>query len=946
MPVRILLILSLSLISACGGGSSARSGDGKSTSSLTGTATVTNQAPLAQARADGAVEAGSIVTLDGSASSDPDGSIGGYTWSQVSGAAVSLASVSGRFATFTAPPVAAPQVLRFRLTVTDDGGASASDLVDVTVRPARHAISGMIRAAQDMAADGDVNDPEAPRTPNDSPQAAQRLTAPVVLGGYAAVVGAGRPGALERSGDTSDWFRVQLDSDQTVTLTVAEPESADLDLYLWTASGDRLLNASVGSGGIETLSVDSSGEYLVEVAPERGASNYALVVSDVGIPGIQSGLRLSDDFVPGEIIVERHTDSVSRAAGTAVAKWSRPTGTGSGPVLVSIGAEQAALASPASARRSGRGVDRSPALDDPAMRLKLATLLEIKALRLDPSVAYAQPNFRIRSQAVPDDPFFPLQWHYSLIRLPAAWELSRGAAAVTVAVLDSGVLTHHPDLSGQLLPGYDFVRSATSSGDGDGLDDDPTDPGAGEPGATASYHGTHVTGTVAAISGNGIGAAGVAPGVKILPVRVLGLRGGSSYDIVQGLRYAAGLSNDSGTLAAPADVINLSLGRKGRCWPAEQAAFDAAREAGVVVVAAAGNQGIDAAGAFPAACEHVLAVGAVGADRQSSSYSNWGAAVDVKAPGGRSWDADGDGHPDGVLSLGGDEAAGRLRYTYTYKSGTSMASPHVAGVLALMKSINPALTPVWIEQLLAAGELTDDDGVIDAYRAVFTALNGSALPPDAGPRITVSPAALNFGATYNYAEIDVRLGEGGAVINQAKADRDWLQVSPLPSRGSVGRFAVHVDRSLLTEGTYANAITVTAAGATAQLPVIVRVAGAAPGSDAGHLYVLLRDAASGQIVQQVQAAGGNGRYTYDFAAVPVGTYELIAGTDADNDGSICDAGESCGIYRTPDGATAIAVRSDASGLDFSVGWLVSVTGTTSVTARAAVRLDQAEAVGS
>ncbi|HEX7035786.1 MAG TPA: S8 family peptidase, partial [Pseudomonadales bacterium] len=695
-----------------------------------------------------------------------------------------------------------------------------------------------------------------------------------------------------------------------------------LDLYLWNATGDRLLDASTDTGEHETVRAGQSGLQLLEVVAYRGASNYLLVVGHDPIPGIQSGLRLSAEFVSGEVVLERRTSAQADALSAGRSSSAEAAAPRSGrPELLRLWADGVARTQAATSHRPAV-LER---VDDVALRRRLETLLAIKSLRSAPSVVYAQPNFRVLPQTVPDDPFYPLQWHYPMIDLPAAWNLGAGDG-VTVAVLDTGVLADHPDLAGQLLPGYDFVRSVDAAGDGDGVDPYPLDPGPGEGGGAAPFHGTHVAGTVAAAAYNGAGTAGVAYRARVLPVRVLGVSGGSSYDIMQGVRFAAGLENDSGITVPPVDVINLSLGRRGPCWPGEQAAFDAARRAGVTIVAAAGNDAIDAADAFPASCRNVIAVGAVDPDRAPTSYSNFGAAVDVYAPGGSSADGDGDGYRDGVLSLMGTlDPDGAIRYGYAFRHGTSMASPHVAGVVALMKSLNPALTPDDVDRLLSAGALTDPDGIINARRASFAALD-PLQSPAVEPRPRAAPAALNFGSAFNYAEVRVTASCAATELELAAA-APWLRLDGVAAASDgTSTVAVTVDRGMLAAGTYSDAIAIGCAGRYVEVPVILQVIPAPFDADAGHLHVLLIDADSGALVRRTEARASAGRYVFEFDGVAAGRYRLAAGTDADNDGAICDAGESCGRYRNAAGDPILIVDGHQSGVEFGVGHRVSITG--------------------
>lgn len=265
---------------------------------------------------------------------------------------------------------------------------------------------------------------------------------------------------------------------------------------------------------------------------------------------------------------------------------------------------------------------------------------------------------------VPNDPYYGHQWHLDQIGMPLAWTRGRGDGAV-VAVIDTGVayrtggrFMQAPDL-GQtaFVEGFDFV-------DNDAFPDDE------------HGHGTHVAGTIAQSTNNGLGVAGVAPGVAIMPLRVLDANGSGGWAaIASAIRYAA----DHG-----ADVINMSLGGGMRSRTVERA-INYAHDHGVVIVAAAGNSSASRV-EYPALHDHVIAVGAVRFDRELSFYSCFGEGLDIVAPGGDTRvDQNGDGLPDGVLQ---NTIAGRdvRRFDYLAWQGTSMAAPHVAGVAALVRA--------------------------------------------------------------------------------------------------------------------------------------------------------------------------------------------------------------------------------------------------------------------
>ncbi|WP_229411019.1 MULTISPECIES: S8 family serine peptidase [unclassified Massilia] len=342
------------------------------------------------------------------------------------------------------------------------------------------------------------------------------------------------------------------------------------------------------------------------------------------------------------------------------------------------------------------------------MSLDEARTLAAELKTRDPDVEYAEPDRIMTPLYVPNDPMYSQQWHYyeakAGLNLPAAWDKSTGAG-INVAVIDTGYRPH-ADLSGQILPGYDFIASASIAGDGNGRDSDASDVGdntvAGQCGGgmpaqdeASSWHGTHVAGTIAARTGNGVGVAGVAFGAKIVPVRVLGKCGGYTSDIADAIVWASG----GAVTGAPANankarVLNLSLGGSGACDTTTQNAINSARSRGAVVVVAAGNSNTNASNSNPANCAGVITVAAVNRSGGKASYSNYGTVVDVAAPGGDSGGAILSTWNAGTTTPAGDN--------YGYMMGTSMATPHVAGVAALMLSKNPNLTPDEVEAKLKA----------------------------------------------------------------------------------------------------------------------------------------------------------------------------------------------------------------------------------------------------
>jgi serine protease len=420
-----------------------------------------------------------------------------------------------------------------------------------------------------------------------------------------------------------------------------------------------------------------------------------------------------------ESLVRRQAMAVPDSPGEAEARRVRA-------VLRQVGLESAVL----------RPVGRSAHLVH-AGRVLDGAQAQALADRLSalPEVEWAVPNHREqRLQTVPNDPMFPSsalssgQWWLHPVRgtdsnakadrlrgvpgIQSAWAPHPGSRAAIVAVLDTGI-TAHPDLDANVLPGYDFVSEVEYANDGNGRDADPADPGdfvsqadkTRNPAlfgscdvANSSWHGTDIAGILAAVTNNAAGVAAINWNARVLPVRVAGKCGADVADIVDGMRWAAGLHvvgvPDNPT---PARIVNISFGSSMACNPAYQGAIDELAARGALLVAAAGNghAGVNR----PASCNGVVGVAALNRDGFKATYSSFGPEVIVSTVGGDSaregaWGALlGD---DGLLGLDNSGLQAPAAPTYSRLFGTSFAAPIVSGTIGLMLSMNPGLSAAQI----------------------------------------------------------------------------------------------------------------------------------------------------------------------------------------------------------------------------------------------------------
>ena len=859
---------------------------------------------------------------------------------------------------------------------------------------APYAVSGSVSVSEFQTVDTDTNDPtQIGHRSNNAFTTLQPLPNPGLATGYLTVAGGGAVGAVSAAGDLVDGYTVTLQAGQVVELDfAADPVEADVDLFLYDQNRN-LVGRSIGVNSYECIGITAAGTYTIAAQMYAdGSSTGTLYRLRVGAPG--SAQCPTSQGQPAAFAADSVVALAAPAPGSpvlpaaAAARKGLVVRSGGGDdtgsfMLLSVPSDEASMARVLAANRSAGGAAVSAATTsksleaarhDPAWRAGMSAQARSAHAAIDLSKSLvkhgqyqaASPNVKQFLLADPMPVFPPNDrdyaqqaWHYGLISLPAAAArmqsmTSPQAEPPIVAVVDTGIVADHPDLRSQLVAGYDFVSDPSMSGDGNGMDANPDDSitldGWG-------FHGTHVAGTVAASTGNSIGVAGVAPVARVMPLRALGANevesGGDLNDIIQAILYAARLPNASGTLPArKADVINLSLGAPGTCPSTYTAAFAQVRESGVMVVAAAGNssdtgEGVDNAVGMPANCANVFAVSAVNPQRRRSYYSDAGQAIALAAPGGDTTKYTlGFPEGDGILSTIAVNSRGGRSPDYQAYQGTSMASPHVAGVLALMRWVNPAITPAQVEALVRAGTISDDlgptgwdreygYGLINAEKAVIAALasrGGGGTTPTPGGQVSAQPATLFLGSIGETAEFMLSaVGTAAEQVTSVTADSTAISVAPkagaVDATTRLGTYVVTANRAAVPDNTtvYPNVLVQLTGGRQIAIPVGIerRSGGTAIGAAAGPIYVLVVDANSdeGQVVAQaaVPNASAQGAYPYTVAVPGTPRIWVIAGSDLDNDGFICNKGENCGLYpflgTTP---TVLQPTDTLSGINFAV----------------------------
>jgi len=741
---------------------------------------------------------------------------------------------------------------------------------------------------------------------NDAVETAQEITNPSIVNGFVGTFTTADSVTVE---DTIDVYKISTSSNMYVNLDVSQYESGvkDLDINLYDAEGNAV-EFSYASGSTEeneTINLPNNGTYLIAVTPIAGASRYLLTL---GQRFSSSSIAPKFNYVDGVVLSYIPFTKAGKASEFSDSKFIDPKSKErfnrlSGfqhlePLMPGLrNLQPAELIAKFEDDISTSLTKAGFQLPSGKMLRYLAQNKVINRLReLNPDAVFDFNHKVKKMTAFSKDEYYNYQWNMERIGLETSLNVvGQELKNVGVAVLDTGGPTVNStawNSTNFISGGYDFIDS----------DANPADPDAEVDNATTSSHGTHVATTIGAKNdGNDFNGFPV----SVLNVRVLGADGSANDSVAKGILYAAGLDNISGAVAPtaiPIKVINLSLGGANYNQVLCSAVTDA-RAQGLVVVAASGNEQETEPGLinYPAACAGVISVGATSSAGEIAGYSNQNAYVDISAPGGDYADRDGDGIYDLIN-------AWITNTKFDGISGTSMATPHVAGAIATLYAADTSMTPARVDSMLQSFKLTSDlgaTGVDNVYgygelnmpkmlENLYTDNNANSVT-----FAYTNKYFLDFGNTTTELNITLnKVGSGSLTVSSLGADSAaGLSYTDNSSNG-FGSYTILIDRDSMPNGEFSNTIYFNLSDNTeVAVPIYYSVGTPRGRADLGKLYVAIYDAADDSTVAEgdldMEADGSLGFLASSLAN---GNYYLLGSTDPDNDGFICSYGELCEYY--------------------------------------------------
>ena len=825
----------------------------------------------------------------------------------------------------------------FSIQCSGSSGSSASSSTTLELIEPLYNLTGKVQVAYNSFVDSDVPNTDYTSVANNTPETAQPLSLPAQLVGHA-------------SNATDEWdaYKVVVTENQFIALEIADYDSADptkndLDLFIV----DMNLNIIADSESLKSYEFLTmpQGEYLIGIRAFAGASKYVLSIGTRFSQSYSSSVFSSEyDYVDDKLLIQK--TEILELVQEAALKQSR--------LLDELGFDH-------TSNYSTYSYSEKDELLDPRKVFKKFSFLGDSSLmsraltaKNPEAISHAEkrkvialinantpeytilPNIGLSVNRFSSDTYYYRQWHHVANNLDDVLNsIGQNVKDVVVAVVDTGRPEKNSpayrdinfvDDEMDFLNGFSYQGSIYEGGyDGDGIDSNAYDSTIVREGEFVS-HGTHVASTIAS-KNNGIAINGMA--VKVMPIRALSNVGTSPIEgIINAFKYAAGLSNSSGQLPSrPASIINASLGGASSEYCS---LIQPVLETGIIFVAASGN---DARGGqsytmYPASCPGVISVGAYNPDFTRSAYSNFNSSLDISAPGG-DWsvlgDSNGDGTPDGVYAWVNNDSLRSI-------SGTSMASPQVAGAIALMKSIQPNLSYDDVSNILANGGMTNDlglsgrddqfgHGALDIAKAISSLSNFD--PANANTFGSLNQSTYDFGTSSESITMKlVKYGTGDLKLISISADNpDGLSQTNSSDAEGFGEYTISLDRSSYENGTYHNAIYFTFDNNTYTRAYITYNVGPEPPLGSIEVaYMGLIDG-SGDMVATKKIDLSSGLADFSFVDLKEGPYELVIVTDIDQDDAYCTTGEFCRFFPFDSsfGAFTLTEDTDIGALGLSIG---------------------------
>ncbi len=753
------------------------------------------------------------------------------------------------------------------------------------------------------------------------------------------------------STDEFDYYKANLLAGEILRLEIAQEETAnpsrdtvdpasgvDLDLELLDLSDNSLLISNSSTQAREEIIVPNDGEFLIKVIASSGSSKYALTLGGSQLAGASVSQINPAHVAIGKAVVS--ADQKKILAATHVGRNSKFSQMNAG-ARVEIDYSEF-LASNISTQNSIGSKNKTT-----RHQRQRATLDAIKAINLKEGLTVLEPYvFPRKVQIGPPSNFDPsaspsTQWNLSQVEWDEA-RLTLAGLSVShtpvIAVIDSGFLTSHPDIADSIIDQRDFVEAEY---DGDGFDaeaEEIVDPNDENADLCHDFHGTHVA-SIALASINNQGMMGVYPEAKLMALKVgysksIGPDGEDSEgencetlpgDIASAIRYAAQLPV-SGVPLAPvkADVINLSLGSNSPS-SATRSAINAATAAGVIVIGAGGNEGGTSLGKspfYPAAYDNVFAVAASNIDEKQAYYSSEYAEIDLTAPGGDvRVDSNNDDNSDGIIGANATLESGAFVDSLALYQGSSMAAPHVAGAIAMMRAIDPTLNTSQLQSMMKSGVLTveaEDEGFdfktgygIISLPRMINAAQGNGHLNAVTTRISANPKEIDIEFSNGNGELEIsKIGDDALSVSSVidLTSPDWLTVTASSNvdADGIGTYNLVADTTGLTQAVYESTIRISLSDASMiDIAVTLLKSPTLPSAPAPiypNLYALLQqDIGDGEGFntiedgQLVSATGPNPQFNFTDVEVGEG-YLIVVASDLDGDGFICSDGEICGYY--------------------------------------------------